>query len=345
MATLGVLTGGGDCPGLNAAIRAIVRGAIKSGFEVVGIRYGFRGLAEGETVSLDRHAVAGILPRGGTILGSSSYDCFREANGVSLVVDTARALELDGVVVIGGEGTLAIANRLHAEHAFPVVGIPKTIDNDIAGTDVTIGFDTAVHVCTEAIDRLHSTAESHNRVMVVEVMGRNTGWIAAASGLASGADVVLVPEAPSTIEEVADRVRRRHAQGRDFSIVVVAEGYRLTRTSGVQEDPVVQEHDQYGYERLGGIGRVVADELASLTGFETRVTVLGHVQRGGTPTARDRILATRLGLRAVELAAAGTWGRMASVRGDEIVDVPLSDALEARREVPRAWIEAGRVVA
>jgi 6-phosphofructokinase 1 len=261
------------------------------------------------------------------------------------VVDTARALELDGVVVIGGEGTLAIAQRLHTEHAFPVVGIPKTIDNDLAGTDVTIGFDTAVHICTEAIDRLHSTAESHNRVMVVEVMGRNTGWLAAASGIAAGADVILVPEAPTTVEDVSDRIRRRHAQGRDFSIVVVAEGYRLTRRSGEQAAAVVQAVDEYGYERLGGIGRVVADEIEASTGFETRVTVLGHVQRGGTPTARDRFLATRLGLKAVELAAAGRWGRMAAVRGNDIVDVPLSDATEARREVPQAWIEASRVVA
>jgi ATP-dependent phosphofructokinase / diphosphate-dependent phosphofructokinase len=345
VSSLGVLTGGGDCPGLNAAIRAIVRGAIAKGYEVVGIRQGFHGLAAGESVPLDRQAVAGILPRGGTILGSSSYDCFREEGGVSLVVDTTRALELEGVVVIGGEGTLAIAHRLHAEHAYPVVGVPKTIDNDIAGTDVTIGFDTAVHICTEAIDRLHSTAESHNRVMVVEVMGRNTGWIAAASGIAGGADVILVPEVPTTIEDVADRIRKRHARGRDFSIVVVAEGYRITRRSGEQDAPVVQELDDYGYERLGGVGRDIADELAASTGFETRVTVLGHVQRGGTPTARDRFLATRLGLKAVELAAAGRWGEMAAVQGNEIVAVALERVTSTRRDVPTSWIEAGRVVA
>ena len=304
-----------------------------------------RGLAEGDTIPLDRRAVAGILPRGGTILGSSSYDCFREENGVSLVLDTTRALELDGVVAIGGEGTLAIAHRLHAEHAFPIVGVPKTIDNDIAGTDVTIGFDTAVHVCTEAIDRLHTTAESHNRVMVVEVMGRSTGWIAAAAGIAGGADVILVPEEPTPIEDVADHVRKRHAQGRDFSIVVVAEGYQLTRRSGQREDPVVQEFDQYGYARLGGVARVVADEIEQLTGFDTRVTILGHVQRGGTPTARDRLLATRLGLRAAELAGRGAWGRMAAVHGNEIVDVPIAEATGALRTVPPAWIEAGRAVA
>ena len=345
MSVLGVLTGGGDCPGLNAAIRAIARGAIDKRYEVVGIRRGFRGLATGETVPLDRRSVSGILPRGGTILGSSSFDCFREENGVARVLETTRLLELEAVVAIGGEGTLTVASRLHAEHGFPVVGVPKTIDNDIGGTDVTIGFDTAVQVCTEAIDRLHTTAESHDRVMVLEVMGRSTGWIAAASGVAGGADVILVPEVSTPIEDVADHIRKRHAQGRDFSIVVVAEGYRLTRRSGEQLGAVVRELDEYGYERLGGVGSVVAEELASLTGFQTRVTVLGHVQRGGTPTARDRFLATRLGLKAVELAAAGSWGRMAAVDGNTIVDVALETALSVHRDVPRAWIEASEVVA
>ena len=342
---LGVLTGGGDCPGLNAAIRAIVRGSVAAGHEVVGIRHGWRGIAERDTIPLDRRAVAGILPRGGTILGTSSYDCFREEGGLELIESSSTALELDGVVAIGGEGTLGVASRLHAEGRYPVVGVPKTIDNDIGGTDVTIGFDTAVHVCTEALDRLHTTAESHNRVMVVEVMGRYTGWIAAAAGVAGGADVILVPEVPMAIEDVANHVMRRQEAGKDFSIVVVAEGYQLTRRSGEREAPVVQEFDEYGYARLGGVARVVADEIEQLTGFATRVTVLGHVQRGGTPTARDRFLATRLGLCAAELADRSAWGRMAAVRGNEIVDVPLSEATDARREVPRAWIEAGRIVA
>jgi 6-phosphofructokinase 1 len=342
---IGVLTGGGDCPGLNAAIRAIVRGSLAGGHDVLGIRHGWRGVAERDTLPLDRRAVAGILPRGGTILGTSSYDCFREEGAVDLVLAARAELGLDGVVAIGGEGTLGVAHRLHSEHGLPVVGVPKTIDNDIGGTDVTIGFDTAVHVCTAALDRLHTTAESHNRVMVVEVMGRNTGWIAAAAGIAGGADVILVPEVPMAIEDVADHIAARHDEGKDFSIVVVAEGYALTRRSGEQEAPVVQEHDEYGYARLGGVARVVADEITRLTGFDTRVTVLGHVQRGGTPTARDRFLATRLGLRAAELADSARWGRMAAVRGNEVVDVPLADAIEARRDVPRAWIEAGRVVA
>ena len=341
---LGVLTGGGDCPGLNAAIRAFVRGSLAAGHAVAGIRDGWRGLAANDTVPLDRRAVGGILPRGGTILGSSSFDPFRE-DAVEAVRETTAALGLAGVVAIGGEGTLATAARLHGELGYPVAGVPKTIDNDLAGTDVTIGFDTAVQICTEAIDRLHTTAESHNRVMVVEVMGRHTGWIAAASGIAGGADVVLVPEVPTAIEDVCDRLRERHAQGRNFSIVVVAEGYALARREGGRESLVVQETDQYGYPRLGGIGRVVADELARLTGFATRVTVLGHVQRGGTPTARDRLLATRLGLRAAELAAGGRWGRMAAVRGNEIVDVALAEAARERRALPREWTESSLVVA
>jgi 6-phosphofructokinase 1 len=342
---IGVLTGGGDCPGLNAAIRAIVRGLLASGHEVVGVRHGWRGIAERDTIPLDRRSVGGILPRGGTILGTSSYDCFREDGGVERFQAAWAELALDGIVAIGGEGTLGVAHRLHAEQEIPAVGVPKTIDNDIGGTDVTIGFDTAVHVCTAAIDRLHTTAESHNRVMVVEVMGRSTGWIAAAAGVAGGADVILVPEVPMAIEDVADHIVKRHEEGKDFSIVVVAEGYGLTRRSGEREAPVVQELDEYGYARLGGVARVVADEIERLTGFDTRVTVLGHVQRGGTPTARDRFLATRLGLRAAELVDASAWGRMAAVRGNEVVDVPLADAIAARRDVPRAWIEAGRVVA
>jgi 6-phosphofructokinase 1 len=342
---LGVLTGGGDCPGLNAAIRAIVRGLDSRGHEVLGVREGWRGLAESRVLSLDRHAVAGILPRGGTILGTSSFDPFREEGGLDAVLTTTAELGLGGVIAIGGEGTLGVAHRLWAEHRYPVVGVPKTIDNDLAGTDVTIGFDTAVHVCTAAIDRLHTTAESHNRVMVVEVMGRNTGWLAAASGVAGGADVILVPEVPTTIEDVYEHVLARHEQGRDFSIVVVAEGYPLARRTGEQEGPVVQGTDEYGYERLGGIGRVVADEIARSTGFETRVTVLGHVQRGGTPTARDRFLATRLGLMAAELADRGDWGKMAAVTGNEISDVSLELATGARRAVPVEWIEATRVVA
>jgi 6-phosphofructokinase 1 len=345
VSTFGVLTGGGDCPGLNAAIRAVVRGSLAAGHRVLGIREGWRGLGGRGSDTLDRRAVAGILPQGGTILGSSGWNPFHEQGGIETVLATTRALEIEGVVAIGGEGTLGIAHRLHSEHGYHVVGIPKTIDNDLAGTDVTIGFDTAVQICTEAIDRLHTTAESHNRVMVVEVMGRNTGWIAAESGTAGGADVILVPERPMPIEDVCDKLRRRHEEGRDFSIVVVAEGYAVTRRSGETGTPVMQGVDQYGYARLGGIGQVVADEVTRETGYETRVTVLGHVQRGGTPTARDRVLATRLGLKAVELASSGTWGRMVAVRGNDIVDVSLEEATRAHRPVPDSSITASGTVA
>jgi ATP-dependent phosphofructokinase / diphosphate-dependent phosphofructokinase len=345
LSVLAVLTGGGDCPGLNAAIRAIVRSSTTQGHEIVGIRRGWYGLALDDFIALDRDAVAGILTRGGTILGSSGYDPFREEGAIEAVLANSKRLGLDGVIAIGGEGTLGIADRLYSELQYPVVGVPKTIDNDLAGTDFTIGFDTAVHVCTEAIDRLHTTAESHNRVIVVEVMGRSAGWIAATSGIAGGADVVLVPEVPTAIEDVCDRLRRRHREGRDYSIVVVAEGYPLTRRSGAKEGPVVQDVDAYGYARLGGIGEIVADEITRGTSFETRVTVLGHVQRGGTPTARDRFLATRLGLHSVELAAGGSWGRMAAVRGDEIVDVALAEATAARRTLPPELIAASGVLA
>jgi 6-phosphofructokinase 1 len=341
----GVLTGGGDCPGLNAAIRAIVRGLDARGHEVVGIRNGWRGLVETDVLPLTRRSVGGILPRGGTILGTTGFDPFREDGGLEALLETTRRLGLRGVVAIGGEGTLGVARRLYEEHEYPVVGVPKTIDNDLAGTDVTIGFDTAVHVCTEAIDRLHSTAESHQRVMVVEVMGRNTGWIAVASGIAGGADVILVPELATPIEDACDHVLARHRDGRDFSIVVVAEGYRLTRRSGERGSPVVRGEDVYGYARLGGIGQVVADEIAAMTGFETRVSVLGHVQRGGTPTSRDRFVATQLGIRAAELADEGVWGRMVGIHANQVVDSSLAVATSEPRAVPADWLETIRIVA
>ena len=250
---------------------------------------------------------------------------------------------LDALVAVGGEDTLGVASRLHAEHGFPVVGVPKTIDNDLSATDYTFGFDTAVAVCTEAIDRLHTTAESHNRVMVVEVMGRHTGWIAVMSGIAGGADVVLIPEYPLTVEQTCRELERRHARGKDFSIVVVSEGYKLTFESG-EEREVVQEAevDQFGHVRLGGVGEVLAREIEARTGFETRVTVLGHVQRGGSPTARDRVLATRFGLKAADLVDEGRMGRMAALRGDAIVDVPLADAVAQLKTVPPEWYEVAR---
>jgi 6-phosphofructokinase len=250
---------------------------------------------------------------------------------------------LDALVAIGGEDTLGVASRLHDEHDFPVVGVPKTIDNDLSGTDYTFGFDTAVSIATEAIDRLHTTAESHNRVMVVEVMGRHTGWIAVMSGIAGGADVILIPEQPVTVEDACRELERRHARGKDFSIVVVSEGYELTYASG-ERRMVAQEGatDQFGHVRLGGVGDALAREIEERTGFETRVTVLGHVQRGGTPTPRDRVLATRFGLKAADLVHEGRFGRMAALQGDAIVDVPLSEATAELKTVPPAWYEVAR---
>jgi len=251
---------------------------------------------------------------------------------------------LDALVAIGGEDTLGVATRLHAEHEFPVVGVPKTIDNDLNGTDYTFGFDTAVTIATEAIDRLHTTAESHNRVMVVEVMGRHTGWIAVHSGIAGGADVILIPEHPVTVEEACRQLEKRHAAGKDFSIVVVSEGYELTYESGEQRLVAgeARETDQFGHVVLGGVGDALGHEIEQRTGFETRVTVLGHVQRGGTPTPRDRVLATRYGLKAADLVHEGHFGQMAALHGDAIVDVPLAEATAALKTVPPHWYETAR---
>jgi ATP-dependent phosphofructokinase / diphosphate-dependent phosphofructokinase len=323
---IGVLTAGGDCPGLNAAIRAVARSAMDNGDEAVGIRRGYRGLVESDYMPLDMQAVAGILDLGGTILSTSSFEPIREG-AVDRVRSALTDQELDAVVAIGGEHTMAITYRLHAEHGLPLIGVPKTIDNDVGGTDFTFGFDTAVQVVTDAIDRLHTTAQSHDRVMVVEVMGRNTGWIAAYGGLAAGADGILIPEVVTTVEDVAAGVLRRHNRNKNFSIIVVAEGAKLAFASG--EERLIQpirETDEYGYPRLGGIGAALAAELESRTGFETRVTVLGHVQRGGTPTSTDRVLATRYGAHAYELARGGDFGKMTAVRGTEMVAVPLEEA-------------------
>ena len=323
---IGVLTAGGDCPGLNAAIRAVARAAMFRGDEAVGIRRGYRGLAESEYMPLDMHTVSGILPLGGTILSTSSFEPLREG-AVEKVAQAFVDQELDAVVAIGGEHTMEITHQLHSEHGLPLVGVPKTIDNDVGGTDLTFGFDTAVQIVTDAIDRLHTTAQSHDRVMVVEVMGRSTGWIAAYAGLAGGADAIVIPEATTTVEEVAKGVERRHDRHKDFSIVVVAEGAKLAFAGG--EERLIQpirETDEYGYPRLGGIGAALAAELESLTGYETRVTVLGHVQRGGTPTSTDRVLATRFGVFAYELAKAGDFGKMAAIRGTEMVGIPLEEA-------------------
>ena len=342
---IGVLTGGGDCPGLNAVIRAASRLSHDLGWEVVGVRAGWRGLVEGQFAPLGPREISGILPRGGTIIGTSRTNPYKLDDGVASVLRSFEQEGLEALVAIGGEDTLGVAARLHSEHEFPVVGVPKTIDNDLSATDYTFGFDTAVAICTEAIDRLHTTAESHNRVMVVEVMGRHTGWIAVMSGIAGGADVILIPEQPLTVEEACEEIVARHTSGKLFSIVVVSEGYELSYRSGERKLVAgeARASDQFGHVQLGGVGETLAREIEDRTGFETRVTVLGHVQRGGTPTARDRVLATRYGLKAVRLIQAGSFGRMAALQGDSIVDVSLEEATAELKVVPADWYEVAKV--
>ncbi|MBA2614380.1 MAG: 6-phosphofructokinase [Actinobacteria bacterium] len=341
---VGVLTGGGDCPGLNAVIRAVARRSLDRGYTVVGVQAGWRGLVDGRFRDLGPREISGILPRGGTIIGTSRTNPYKSERGVEAVLRHLEEAHLDALVAIGGEDTLGVAARLHAEHEVPVVGVPKTIDNDLSATDYTFGFDTAVTIATEAIDRLHTTAESHNRVMVVEVMGRHTGWIAVMSGIAGGADVILIPEQPMTVEECCDEIRSRHGRGKDFSIVVVSEGYELTYASGERQavagEPAAT--DQFGHVRLGGVGDALAREIETRTGYETRVTVLGHVQRGGSPTPRDRVLATRFGLKAADLVHEGQFGMMAALHGDEIVAVPLRDAVVELKTVPPGWYDVAR---
>ncbi len=295
-------------------------------------------------MSLGSREISGILPRGGTILGTTRTNPYKTDGGVDRVLEHFASERLDALVAIGGEDTLGVASRLHEEHDFPVVGVPKTIDNDLSATDYTFGFDTAVWIATEAIDRLHTTAESHNRVMVVEVMGRHTGWIAVMSGIAGGADVILIPEQPVTVENACEDLQRRHERGKDFSIVVVSEGYELTYASG-EKRQVAQEApatDQFGHVRLGGVGEQLAREIEDRTGFESRVTVLGHVQRGGSPTPRDRVLATRYGLKAADLVEEGRFGTMAALQGDDIVEVPLAAAVAELKTVPPKWFDVAR---
>ena len=333
---IGVLTGGGDCPGLNAVIRAVARRSWANGHEVVAVREGWRGMVEQLFEPLGRSQISGILPRGGTIVGTSRTNPYKLDGGVEAV--RAAFEHVDALVAIGGEDTLGVASRLHSEFDAPVVGVPKTIDNDLSGTDYTFGFDTAVAICTEAIDRLHTTAESHNRVMVVEVMGRHTGWIAVHSGIAGGADVILIPERPVEYDEVCNEIASRHASGKNFSIVVVSEGCELP---GAEDKGEV---DQFGHRLLAkrGVGERLGEEIESRTGYETRVTVLGHIQRGGSPTARDRILATRFGLKAADLVAEGDFGKMAALRGDSVVAVPLAEATAELKTVPLEWYDVAR---
>jgi len=341
---IAILTGGGDCPGLNAVIRAIVQRAIKSfGWEVFGIRHGWRGLMRNELEPLDLRAVSGILPRGGTILGTSRTNPFKTPDGEAAIKSSIATRGIDAVAAIGGEDTLGVALRLHAS-GIPLVGVPKTIDNDVNGTDFTFGYNTALCIATEAIDRLHTTAESHDRVMVVEVMGRHAGWIALESGIAGGADMILIPEFAVRFEEVCEVIRRRHERGKNFSIVVVAEGAQLADDTGKPLHVQSEKLDAFGHVRLGGIGPALAERIEEATGYEARYSVLGHIQRGGSPTAYDRVLGTRFGLAAADLIHQKRFGRMVALQGTEIRDVPLAEAVGRLKTVTPERYDAARVL-
>ena len=341
MARIGILTGGGDCPGLNAVIRAVVRRSDAHGHTVTGFRNGWAGVLEGDSVELTQEATRGILPRGGTILGTSRTNPYAEPDGAERARRVLGVEHLDVLIAVGGEDTLGVARRLAGE-GIKVVGVPKTIDNDLNGTDFTFGFHTAVQIATDAIDRLHTTAESHNRVMVLEVMGRNAGWIATYSGMAGGADAILVPERPFDIDEVCARLRRRHDRGRTFSIVVVAEGALPREGSGIAV-PAHARTDAFGHARLGGIAVALEGEIERRTGYESRMTILGHVQRGGSPTAYDRVLATRFGVAAVDAVGRGEFGRMVALRGTDIVSVALDDALAESKLLDPGLYETAEV--
>jgi 6-phosphofructokinase 1 len=329
---VGILTGGGDCPGLNAAIRAVVRKAEREfGDEVLGFRDGWTGVVEGRYEKLDIERMRGTLPRGGTVLGSSRSQPGLYEHGLEQAVVVLAELGVDAMIAIGGDGTLAAASRFH-EIGGKVVGVPKTIDNDIPGTEMTFGFNTAVQIATDAIDRLHTTAESHDRVMVVEVMGRHAGHVAVHSGIAGGATLILIPEHPFDIDDICARLVRRHEHNRYASIVVVAEG--AVPAPGTGLEPPDAGTDMWGHRRLGGIGTLVAEAVQERTGFEARVTVLGHVQRGGTPTAFDRVLSTRFGIAAIDAVHEGAWGQMVALHSDEITLVPLADVVGHERTCP-----------
>jgi 6-phosphofructokinase 1 len=332
---VGLLTGGGDCPGLNAVIRAVVRkGETVYGDELIGFLDGWRGVIDNRTTPLSVERCRGILPRGGTILFTSRTNPYKVDGGVAAVLATLADQRIDALIAIGGEDTLGVAHKLAGE-GVNVVGVPKTIDNDLSATEVTFGFHTAVQIATEAIDRLHTTAESHDRVIVCEVMGRHAGWIATYAGIAGGAAEVLVPEEPFDIDEVCDNLKARHAKGRFASIVVVAEGAVPKEGTMILQS---REVDEFGHVRLGGIANLLAAEIEARTGIETRVTILGHIQRGGTPTAFDRVLATRFGIAAIEAAHDEAYDHMVALRADQIVRVPLGDAVTELKTVDPALL-------
>ncbi|MCM8800805.1 MAG: 6-phosphofructokinase [Candidatus Omnitrophica bacterium] len=330
MSKIAILTGGGDCPGLNPVIRAVVRKGINEGYQIIGIKNGWKGLMENDIMPLNLDTVSGILPKGGTILGTSRTNPYKKEGGIEKIRDNYAKLGLDALIAVGGEDTLGVAAKLIKDGITNIVGVPKTIDNDLSCTDYTFGFDTAINIAMECIDRLHTTAESHHRIIVVEVMGRHAGWIAVEAGIAGGADIILIPELPIDIEQVCSLIRKRHARGKTFSIVVVAEGAQFKEGTMVTKE---QKLDEFGHVRLGGIGEILAQEIEKRTGFETRVSVLGHIQRGGSPTAFDRILGTRFGVKAVELVKNKKFGRMVALSGTKIIDIPIEKAIEVLKTV------------
>ncbi|MBS1272059.1 MAG: Pyrophosphate--fructose 6-phosphate 1-phosphotransferase [Candidatus Marinimicrobia bacterium] len=335
---VGILTGGGDCPGLNAVIRAATRKMISEyNYEVHGIRDGWRGLVDNETFPLSIAEVEGILKQGGTMLNTSRTNPFKDESQLKSTLETIKANSFDAIVAIGGDDTLGAATRLYEEHNVPTVGVPKTIDNDLNGTDYTFGFDTAVSIATDAIDRCRTTAASHHRTLVVEVMGRHAGWIALHSGIASGADIILLPEFPFSMKDVNERLRKSTDAGQKNHIVVVAEGATMEdRDDFITKDESV---DEFGHVKLGGIADILADQIEKSVGLETRSVILGHIQRGGTPTARDRVLSTRFGLKAADMVANKNFGQMAALRGDNIVNVPLAEATGELKVVTEALYE------
>ncbi len=340
MYKVGILTGGGDCPGLNAVIRAAVRKGLLEGYELTGIKNGWLGLIENDTMPLNLATVSGILAKGGTILGTSRTNPYKKEGDVAKLKDNFRVMGLNALIAIGGEDTLGVATKLIKDGIPNIVGVPKTIDNDLSCTDYTFGFDTAINIAMECIDRLHTTAESHHRIIVAEVMGRHAGWIATEAGIAGGADVILIPEIPIDMDEVCNIIKKRHQRGKTFSIVVVAEGAQFKDKSLITQE---EKLDAFGHVRLGGIGEMLGQEIEKRTGYETRVSVLGHIQRGGSPTAFDRVLGTRFGVKAVELIKNKKFGNMVALSGNKIINVHLEDAVKALKTVDTELYDIAKV--
>lgn len=339
MGKIGLLTGGGDCPGINAVIRAVVRTALQKKYTVIGLLNGWEGLIDKEYINLDLNSVSEIINKGGTILGTSRTNPYKIEGAVEKCKKNFNCIELEALIAVGGEDTLGVATKLQKE-GLNIVGVPKTIDNDLSATDYTFGFDTAINIATEAIDRLHTTAESHHRIMVVEIMGRHAGWITVYAGIAGGTDIILIPEMPIDIDEVVNILKDTRKRGKNYAIVAVAEGATFNDKSAIIQK---EKLDAFGHVRLGGIGQLLADKIEEITGFETRVTVLGHLQRGGTPTAADRVLGTRFGVAAVRLVEEKKFGRMVSLSGNAIVDVPLEKAIGKLKTVDKDFYNMAKI--